>query len=196
MPESARLIDFFFDHLLITVIGAGSGMLIGGILGYLLGRIYVNLYGASERWRKFALLFPWRTLAFGLIAPNIIPLIVTIRIGLGNESAMVSLGIAVTILALAFTPQILIRRSFPLSQQVEFIAMVRTILTGSGMLLAAFAGIGSGNLGEIISQLIRVMEYRMAVNAYLLLLISMLIFDLAIGVIQYIYTQRVISHTD
>ncbi len=196
MPESARLIDFLFDHLLITVIGAGSGMLIGGVLGYLLGRILVNLYTASERWREFALLFPWRTLAFGLIAPNIIPLIVTTRVGLGNGSAMVSLGIAITILALAFTPQILIRQSFPLSQQVEFIAMVRTIFTGSGMLLAASVGMGSGNLGEIITQLIRLMEYRMAANAYLLLLLSMLIFDMAIGVIQYFSTQRVISSTE
>jgi hypothetical protein len=190
MPENVSVFYFFFRHIWITLVGVSAGLLVGGLIGLLLGRVLANVYAASEKMCRLGVLFPWRTLTFGLIVPNLLSLLVVIRVGLGNESAMVSLGIAVTILAVAFTPGVLIRRGFARSQTVEYIATARTIATGAGMLLATILGIGSGNLGEVINHSIRIMEYRTAVNAYLLLLLSMLIFDLIFGIGQYIFSSR------
>jgi len=183
-------IALFVEHFTVTLIGTAAGVLIGGVTGLGLARLLAHLYMRSDRVLKLAVFLPWRTALMGLLVPFAVPLVTVTTVGLGAKLGIVSVGVAVAGLVIAFTSGILLTRRYPKSQRVELIAAARTVATVAVVLQTAFGAFGAGGLGYRVIQHFRVFEIWEAVGTYSLILVAVLIFDLVVGTLQYVMTAR------
>ena len=103
---------------------------------------------------------------------------------------MVTVGIAVTGWAIAFTSGLLIRRTFPRSQKVELVSAARTLYAGAAALLLGFGDFGAGGLGFVFLLRIRILDFAGAYSIFLWILFVILLFDVSLGTIQYVLLHR------
>lgn len=178
------------EHILITLVGSSIGILLGGAAGFALARLLTRLYRASPRSLSLAVFVPWRTVLLGLLIPFAVPLLAIRTTGIGAKTGMVTVGIAVTGWAIAFTSGLLIRRTVPRSQKIEFVAAARTLYAGAAALLLGFGAFGAGGLGFLFMTRIAVLDFAGAYSIFLWILLVILLFDVALGTIQYVLMHR------
>lgn len=176
----------FLDHLFITLVGTVVGLLVGGTLGYALARLLSHLYFASDRVMTLAVLVPWRTVLAPWLVPFAVPIIAVRILGLGAKTGIASVAVSAVGLATAWASGILIQRQFPRSQRVELIAATRTVTVVGAALLIGFGTFGAGGLGFVAWSRIAILDYGGAFTIYILILAAILVFDLSLGVLQYV----------
>ena len=180
----------YLEHILITFVGGSLGLVVGGVAGYALASLLIRSYSASERSMRIGIFVPWRTLVAVLLIPFVISYAILVRFGIGNMTATMTLGIALAGLALASTCGIIVRREFPRSTRVELIAAGRSLFAFGAALLAAVGPNGAWGLGAFMLGRLRLLENDEAFRIFLLIAAAILVFDLGIGVVQYIYMFR------
>lgn len=178
------------EHILTTLVGSSIGILLGGAAGFALARLLTRLYRASRRSLSLAVFVPWRTVLLGVLIPFAVPLLTLRTTGIGAKTGMVTVGIAVTGWAIAFTSGLLIRRTFPRSQKVELVSAARTLYAGAAALLLGFGDFGAGGLGFVFLLRIRILDFAGAYSIFLWILFVILLFDVSLGTIQYVLLHR------
>lgn len=190
--------DLFVEHLLITLIGAVPGVLVGMLAGMLIARILTRFYSGSRQRMNLAILLPWRTILFGLMVQLIVPVLLVLAVGIGIRNGFLSIGIASAGVTAAASTGILIRKRFGRSELVELIASARSVTAGTSALLVVYGLVGSGGLGFATMTRFRTFQFDEAARAYLLILATILTFDLIGGGLQFLAGVREVrgSNTD
>lgn len=178
------------DHLIFTFAGTLVGIPLGGALGYVLSRLLRRIYLASDRALTLAVLVPWRTVLAAVLLPFAAPSIALRTLGIGAGTGIFSVAIAALGLAAAWTSGILLQRTFPRSQRVGLVAAARTITVISAALLVGFSAYGGGGLGFILWTRIALFDFDGAFTIFILILATILVFDLSVGFVQWAVRSR------
>ena len=173
------------EHGLISVVGWLIGVVLGGGMGYGCALLMRAVFSSLPRLHKLSALLPWRTVVLGTLLIACSPAVV-VPFGLGPTAGLVSVGLAILLLALPFTANVLLEYWNPSLVVVRLIAGARTLATAAVVFTAGIGLFGGGGLGLIAVQSMRLLDYDTAVDACLIVISLMLALDLLLGALQVI----------
>jgi osmoprotectant transport system permease protein len=171
------------EHLLISVVPLVVGLVLGGGLGALCALLIRLVFSALPWSRNLAILLPWRTVLVGLVLLIGVPFLVT-QLGIGVKTAAFSVGLILFLVALAATVRLLVEHWNPSPLSVRFVAGIRTLATASGAVATGIGMMSGGGLGFLIIQGMRLLNYELAWQAVLAVVILALVLDSLVGVVQ------------
>ena len=182
-------IPVILQHGLISFEGWGIGLLVGGLLGYSLAfgiRRFLSIKGSIPRsWS----IIPWRTLWMAVILFAGFPILTVMHFGLGSQSGMISVGLAVFVTSLVYWVDTLLDHWFPRSAVSSLFSGARTLATASVVFLTFSGLIGANGIGFAAMQHLQLMEYEMVVRSCFALVGLILVFDIILGVVQLLFPQ-------
>jgi osmoprotectant transport system permease protein len=171
------------EHLLISVVPLVVGLVLGGGLGALCALLIRLVFSALPWSRNLAILLPWRTVLVGLVLLLGAPFLVT-RLGLGVTTAAISVGLILFLLTLVTTIGLLVEHWHPSALGVRVLAGIRMLATASGAIAAGVGFMSGGGLGFLILQGMRLLNYELAWQGVLAVVILALVLDSLVGVVQ------------
>lgn len=178
------------EHLLISLLPLVAGLVLGGGLGMACALIARLLLNALPGLRKLAILVPWRTVLVNLVLLIWVPFL-AIRLGLGVKTGAISVGLIIFLVGWAATIGMLIEHWFPSPLGVRIIATIRMVATASGAIAAGVGLMGGGGLGFLIIQGMRLLNYKLAWQGLLAVVILTLALDLVVGAVQLVVSYVV-----
>lgn len=181
--------SILLDHVLISVVALSLGVILGSGCGYLLA-LAIRAMFVSPRSRNLAILMPWRTVVMGLLLVIRTSINIVLWFGLGTVAAIASTGGVIFLLALPFTVSILLDQWYPSSQLNRFIAGIRTLATASPVIVPTVAAFTGGGMGFLILEMSRSMKSDQVIQAYLIVIIMILAFDLLFGAFELALSRR------
>jgi osmoprotectant transport system permease protein len=176
--------SFFIDHLMITLVAWMGGLTLGSGIGYLIASLVRSLVSAIPNDRQINSLVPWRPLLLMLILVVWSPLLPA-RLGLGTSTAMVMVGLTISLVSLFMTMNMLLNHWFPPSLCVGLIAKARNLL-----ILALFATLGAGLMGGggagfYLMEQVKFLEFSKLLQGILILGGMALIMDFILSIVEY-----------
>jgi hypothetical protein len=175
------------DTLLIALGAWLIGGTIGVALGIFIARFAHNLFIAAPHLHRLSVLLPWRTVVLSLLIVTWTPVGVVL-IGLRPLLGLVNTGLDILLLALLLVVSFLFEQWFSSPFVVHVIAGMRTLATlslAAAAFLSDFFGIGWYMTRSIVNGLDEVFQY------WLILVVSILIVDLVLGIIQLVVADHV-----
>ena len=158
-------------------------MAIGGVLGY--GLAYLLRRYLPPSTIPWLLLVPWRALtAFYLLNYLVKPNLAE-QIGLGPTTGIISAIIPVTVIAAALT----LKSTETIQSRGAEFAWLRTVGVAS-VTLFTLAALGGGGTRLSVLFLLRVTDSQSTELSTWLVLLSLLIFDLSLGILELITARR------
>jgi hypothetical protein len=174
------------EHGLISLVGWLTGAIVGGGLGYGCARLIRFAYSSFPALRTLSILLPWRTVLMVLlllVSPVFVP-VLAILFGIGATTGMISVGLTILLLTLLVTATLLLEGWFPSPPVVRLVSVARTLAAGSVVLTTSVGLLGGGGVGFKISQSLNLLRYDMLLRWGLTVVVVILIFDLALGILQ------------
>ena len=185
--------DFHLPAILRLIItsqvGWILGVIVGGGLGYLLALGFRSLITSKPNFRRALFLLPWRTGAIALLLLASVPVLYIVIWGFGPKTDIIGIGTITMILMLCTIPSLLLDYWLPNTLRIRFVALMRSIATGSIVIANLFSLLGgsSGSMGQIALFHLRMMEKSMAIGYYMIAVVIVLVIDVLMGVLQYYY---------
>lgn len=173
-------------HVLMSCIPWVLGIAIGGGLGALCPLGMRAILSARPAWRRTLVLLPWRTCVMGLLMAACSPLIVTL-LGIRPFTGGIMVGVAVGLLAMAFTATILAENWHPSPLVAQLVGGARTLAVASSLIAAGVGLLGGGGVGHVILNATRLMEYGPMWQGLLVILALALVLDLGLAIAQMVF---------
>lgn len=175
------------NHILISLIGSMTGLVLGGGLGYLLAVGLRKLFSGKPQLQELSVFFPWRTLVMSLLVLLGFPVkaVVFFGLGLGVRSGMVIVSLIIILLSFVVVTTRLLEHWLPNTIKNSLFAWGRT-LTTSSVIIALFLGPFSlGGLGFSMKQNINLLNDAEVLRIYGIVIAIILMFDLVLGTVQF-----------
>jgi hypothetical protein len=175
------------DHILISLIGSMTGLVLGGGLGILLVVGLRKLFSGRPQLQELSIFFPWRTLVMGLLVLLGFPVkvVVFFGFGLGAQSGMVVVGLIIFLLSITVTTTRLLEHWLPTTIKISLFTWARTLITSS-VIIALFLGpFALGGLGFSMKQNINLLNDAEVLRIYGIVIAILLTFDLVLGTVQF-----------
>ncbi len=178
------------QHLLISLGGWAMGVTTGAALGILIALRIRALFTATPHLRRLSTLIPGRTLVLNLLIVPWTPASVLL-VGLGLASVLFNTSLALFLFAATFTVSLLLERWWPSPFAVRVMAGLRTLATTS-LVVAAIAGFYDGyGIGGDMGIALMTLRYEEFFQAWLILVVLVLILDVLLGIVQWVVTDRI-----
>ena len=151
-------IEDFAHNAIISLLGSLLGILLGLAVGYGLIRIWSKFQSQGERFQKFMLFAPWRTVLVGLLMLNFVPIAPILLVGLGNNAGIISIAyIAFFITIIVVCQSVQGQFVQPISQIASWL---RTFAVFSVILTIHYGIWGGGGLGFLAREYFVLMKYK------------------------------------
>ena len=183
-------ISAIIEHVIISLIGWLLGVIIGGLVSRFLARRIQSILTSYPNVRKPAILLPWRTLLMAVILHAALPFLILLQFGFGLMTGILSIGLATFLMMLIFATPIFIGKEFHMSSVSQLLSGVRTLATVAVVWETFIGNFGGGGIGFAASTHIRLLHYSMATKYYFTIIVIILIIDVLLGIVQFIYTTK------